>query len=294
MKGVWSILRSHEKDLARASRRYFAIAQRIEPFFEKMKLDLLQAKSTLTLTEHLAMSIRAAVNSAASLSMTLVAAGIILDMPAIWKIGLASVPAIFLMMLYTALYRPSIAAKRRARLVEQELPYALRHLLIEIKSGVPLYNAIVAASDGYGECSEEFKQIVMEINAGKAQIQAIEDSIFRNPSLAYRRGFWQLLNAMKTGTNIETSLDNTVQNMLKDQLLSIKKYGQELNPWTLMYMMFAVILPSLGITFLMILSTFTGTGISGAVLAVAAAGLAIFQLFFMNVIKTKRPMVKMS
>lgn len=288
------MFRSHEKDLARASRRYFVIAQRIEPSFQSIKLDLVQAKSTIDLTEHIAVSIHTAVNSTVSLSLALFAAGIIFEQAAIWKIGLLSVLPIFLMMFYTALYLPSVKAKRRARLVEQELPYALRHLLIEIKSGVPLYNAIVAASDGYGECSEEFKQIVMEINAGKAQIQAIEDSIFRNPSLSYRRGFWQLLNAMKTGTNIESSLDNTVQNMLKDQLLSIKKYGQELNPWTLMYMMFAVILPSLGITFLMILSTFTGTGISGTILAVAAVGLAIFQLFFMNVIKTKRPMVKMS
>ena len=257
-----------------------------------MKLDLMQSKSTLNLREHIAISLKTAVNSTVSLSLTLAATGYIFENMSILKIGLMSTPAIFMMMLYTALYRPKVRAKTRARKVEQELPYAMRHLLIEIKSGVPLYNAIVAASEGYGECSVELKQIVREVNAGKPQVQALEDSIFRNPSVAYRRSFWQLLNAIKTGTNIETSLDNTVQNMLKDQLLSIKKYGQELNPWTLMYMMFAVIMPSLGITFFMILSTFTGMSLSGSMLTVIVLGLAIFQLMFMNLIKTKRPMVK--
>lgn len=257
-----------------------------------MKLDLMQSKSSLSLREHIAVSLRTSINSTASLSLTLAAMGIIFKKAAIVKIGLLSTPAIFLMMLYTALYRPKVQAKTRARRVEQELPYAMRHLLIEIKSGVPLYNAIVAASEGYGECSVELKQIVLEINAGKPEIQALEDSIFRNPSVAYRRSFWQLLNAVKTGTNIETSLDNTVKNMLKDQLLSIKKYGQELNPWTLMYMMFAVIMPSLGITFFMILSTFTGMSLSGNMLIVLIIGLSLFQLMFMNLIKTKRPMVK--
>jgi len=276
----------------RASRRYFSIAQRLEPLLSGMKIDLMQSKSSLSLREHIAVSLRTAVNSTASLSLTLAAMGIIFKKVAIVKIGLLSTPAIFLMMLYTSLYRPKVQAKARARRVEQELPYAMRHLLIEIKSGVPLYNAIVAASEGYGECSVELKQIVCEINAGKPETQALEDSIFRNPSVAYRRSFWQLLNAVKTGTNIETSLDNTVKNMLKDQLLSIKKYGQELNPWTLMYMMFAVIMPSLGITFFMILSTFTGMSLSGNMLIVLIIGLSLFQLMFMNLIKTKRPMVK--
>ncbi|MCK4555532.1 MAG: hypothetical protein KAT83_02905, partial [Candidatus Aenigmarchaeota archaeon] len=135
----------------------------------------MQSKSTLNLREHIAISLKTAVNSTVSLSLTLAATGYIFENMSILKIGLMSTPAIFMMMLYTALYRPKVRAKTRARKVEQELPYAMRHLLIEIKSGVPLYNAIVAASEGYGECSVELKQIVREVNAGKPQVQALED-----------------------------------------------------------------------------------------------------------------------
>ena len=101
-----------------------------------------------------------------------------------------------------------------------------------------------------------------------------------------------MLNAIKTGTNIEESLDHIVNDIIKEQLISIKKYGQELNPWTLMYMMFAVILPSLGITFMMILSTFTGTGFPPIMFVTILVGLAFFQMIFMNLVKSKRPVVK--
>ncbi len=61
---------------------------------------------------------------------------------------------------------------------------------------------------------------------------------------------------------------------------------------TLMYMMVAIILPSLGITFLIVLSMFAGGGIGSELLIAIIAGLAIFQAFFVNVIKEKRPNVK--
>ena len=87
-------------------------------------------------------------------------------------------------------------------------------------------------------------------------------------------------------------MEATVDEIVKEQLLSIRKYGQELNPWTLMYMMFGVILPSLGIAFLLILSTFAGFAITGAMLFAILFFLAIFQFMFINVIRSKRPMVK--
>jgi len=60
-----------------------------------------------------------------------------------------------------------------------------------------------------------------------------------------------------------------------------------------MYMMFAVIMPSLGITFMIILSTFTGSSIvSPMMLVIILSGLIIFQMFFLSLIRTKRPNVR--
>ena len=280
--------------LIQKSRRYIRVAGNLEPMFSSISMDLLQSETDLTLRQHIAISIYRTVNQTAMIVGGVAVVGLILglDLLFLLKIIVLFGPLVFGMMFYTSMFKPKIKAKRKARLVEQELPNALRHLLIEVRSGIPLYQGLVAVSEGYGAVSVELKKIVKDINAGKSETEAIEDSILMNPSLSYRRSFWQLLNAMKTGTDIEKPLGNIVDDIIKDQLISIKRYGQELNPWTLMYMMFAVIMPSLGITFMIILSTFTGTSLSPEMLASILVGLILFQMIFMNLIKTKRPMVR--
>lgn len=284
-----------KKSVLHKSRRYLKVAGSLEIAFSHVSLDLMQAGLDLTLRQHIAVSIYQSVSKAVMVNVAIVIIGLILGLDVLFiaKILLFFVPLVFVMMFYTSMFRPQVIAKKKARMIEQELPNALRHLLIEIRSGVPIYNAFVAVSDGYGVASEQFKTIVRDINAGKSEVEAIENSIFINPSLSYRRSFWQLLNAMKTGTDIEKPLSNIVDDIIKEQLISIKRYGQELNPLTLMYMMFAVIMPSLGITFMIILSTFTGSSIvSPMVLVIIIFGLIIFQMFFLSFIKTKRPNVR--
>jgi len=193
---------------------------------------------------------------------------------------------------FTFAKRPSVQAKKRTRQLEKELPYALRHILIEVDAGISLYQAMVSVSDGYGEASNEFKKIVNEINAGTSEVAALENAILRNPSQEYRRALWQIINALKSGTDVSTTLENLVDSIMEKQILSVEEYGKELNPYTLMYMMVAVIMPSLGVTFIMILSTFTGMNLGNNVFYGILIGLVLFQLMFINLVKSKRPAVK--
>lgn len=187
---------------------------------------------------------------------------------------------------------PKIKAKRRSRKLEKDLPYALRHMLIEVRSGIALYEAMVSVSEDYGEASKEFNRIVKDINGGKPQIEALEDSIVRNPSTQYRRAMWQMINALKSGTDISNTLETLVESMIKQQKLEVKRYGKELNPYVLVYLMIAVIVPSLGVTFMIVLSTFTGVGLGKFTFYQIIGGLILFQLFFLNFVKSKRPEVK--
>ncbi len=283
-----------KKHLLNKSRKYLQTAGKLEPGFSSVSMDLLQSGTNLTLIQHIAICIYTTVNQTAMLLASIIIIGIILNLKImlILKILLIFGPLVTIMMFYTSMFRPKVQAKQNARKIEQELPNALRHLLIEVRSGIPLYQSMVAVTEGYGSVSEEFKKIVKDINGGKSETEAIEDSIIINPSLSYRRSFWQLLNALKTGTDIGSPLGNIVDDIIKDQLISIKKYGQQLNPYTLMYMMVGVIMPSLGITFMIILSSFTGTGLPPIVLVSILVGLILFQLVFINLIKTKRPSVR--
>lgn len=201
-----------------------------------------------------------------------------------------AIGGIFSLFVFSYLMRyPKFVAMRRIKKLEKDLLDVLQHVLIEIKSGVPLFNAMIGITDGYGEVSDEFKIIVKEINAGVAEIKALERASLRNPSLHFRRSLWQITNAMKAGSDIASALEAIVDNLTQEQIIAIRRYGQELSPFTLMYMLIAVIMPTLGITFLIILSSFAGLKIPDFLFPLILLVLAIFQYFYMGVIKTKRP-----
>ena len=165
----------------------------------------------------------------------------------------------------------------------------MQHILIEIKSGVPLFNALIGVTDGYGEVSDEFRIVVKEINAGISEIKALERASLRNPSLHFRRVIvadnqcdeGRQQRGIRPGAIVDT--------LIQEQMIAIRKYGQELSPFTLMYMLIAVIMPTLGITFLIILSSFAGIKIPDIMFPMILLVLAIFQYFYMGIIKTKRP-----
>jgi flagellar protein FlaJ len=197
----------------------------------------------------------------------------------------------FFISFYFIIFYPKLTLKKRVRTLEKNLLFALRHMLIEIKSGVPLFDSLVGISVGYEELSDEFQKIVRNINAGKSQIESLNEASERNPSLYFRRALWQIVNAIKAGSDIGNTLEVITNDLSDKQINEIKSYGQELNPWTMMYMIVAVIAPSLGVTFLIILSSFSGITIPNMIFPMILLGLFLFQIFFIGFVKSKRPSV---
>ncbi len=258
--------------------------------FPSLKLSLYQAKIELRPREY------------ASLIVLTSVFYFVLMTPLIFWIGLIAgkidfflpllVGTVFSTFIFFYLIQyPNLVSNRRMRILESDLLNALQHMLIEIKSGVPLFNSMISVSTDYGEISEEFKKAVREINAGKSEIAALEEASRRNPSLYFRRTLWQLTNSIKAGSDIGDALEAIVHNLTQEQVIAIRKYGQELSPYTLIYMLIAIIMPTLGITFLIILSSFAGLEIPKLIFPVIIIGLSVFQYFFMGVIKTKRPLM---
>lgn len=193
-------------------------------------------------------------------------------------------------LLYLIFY-PKLYVNRKTRNIEKNLPGALHHLLIEIRSGVPLYNALVSiAQSGYGLLSVEMRKAVNEINTGKSEVASLEILARQNPSLYFRRVLWQIVNSLKSGADIGDTIKNLVDALSEDQRIAIKKYGSALNPLALMYMLFAVIFPTLGITFLLVISSFMGLGIDIHLILIGILGfLLMFQFMLIGLIKSRRP-----
>lgn len=268
------------------------VAERIEFLFPDMERKLSQARMDTDAVNHIAESIFRGLSTGLMVGVALAAFGMMFDDPFFYKFAAGMAPVTFLFGLFTYAKLPDAKAKRRVRGLEKELPYALRHVLIEVKAGISVYEALVSVSEGYGEASEEFRLIVKDMNSGVSEIEALERAVIRNPSLQFRRSLWQIINALKSGSDVSKTLDSLVDAIVEKQILEVQKYGKELNPYTLMYMMAAIIIPSLGVTFMMVISTFTGTSITQEIFYVILIGLVIFQVMFINMVKAKRPKVK--
>ncbi len=191
---------------------------------------------------------------------------------------------------YISMY-PKLVAKKKIRNLDENLPHALHHLLIQIRSGVPLFNCLVSISkSGYGQLSKEFEHAVNEINTGKSEVETMELLARENPSLYFRRVMWQLVNALKSGADIGSTIKEIVENLAVEQRMSIKKYGAQLNPIAMLYMVFCVIMPTLGITFLLVLGSFIGLSIQMEYVLLGILGfLVFFQFMLIGMIKSKRP-----
>lgn len=193
-------------------------------------------------------------------------------------------------LIYIVFY-PRLFVNRKVRNIEKNLPTTLHHLLIEIRSGVPLYNSLISiAQSKYGSLSDEIRKAVNEINTGRSEIAALETLARENPSLYFRRVMWQIVNSLKSGADIGDTIKNLVDSLQEDQRIEIKKYGSALNPMALMYMLFAVIFPTLGITFLLVISSFIGIGFDIQWMLVGILGfLLMFQFMIIGLIKSRRP-----
>lgn len=278
------------------SHRFLGIGSALKKIFPQINLDLKRAEFGLRADEYLAICFLSGI-LIFLWTTPLVGLMMVFLGKLTLKAGLISVGGGFsfglLSFFYLTMY-PKLKANRKTKALEKELLFALRHLLIQVRSGIPLYDSMVTiAKGGYGVISEEFEQVTKQIHGGTPVVEALDQMAVRNPSEYFRRAIWQISNAMKAGAEISDILSETVSDLSKEQRISIRKYGSELNPLALMYMMLTVILPALGITFLIILSSFAGIQtlvnewFFGGILGL----LVILQFMFLGLIKTKRPVV---
>jgi flagellar protein FlaJ len=203
-------------------------------------------------------------------------------------------PAIIGMVnFFYLIFYPTLLITKKVRDLEKNLLFALRHLQIQIKSGVPLFDGLVSVSNAnYGLISDEFKKAIKRISTGSPEVETLEEIAIKNPSLHFRRIIWQITNAIKSGSDLGETLDSMVVNFSDEQKIAIRKYGSQLNPLAMMYMMTAVILPNLGITFLLIISSFTGFVVSKMIFWLILVAMGIFQFSFIGIIKNRRPAVE--
>jgi len=201
-------------------------------------------------------------------------------------------PVIYAAMFLYLMQFPQVMARQRAKKIEQELVFAGRHMLIELQAGVPLFDAMLGISRDYGPVSEEFNKIVEKVTLGVPLGAALHDVAANNPSPYFNRLVLQLANSLASGADVALTLESSLDQISKEQVLDLKAYGQKLNPLVMFFMIFGIIMPSLGVAFMIMLVSFLGSsGISfgPAALFGILACIGIIQFIFLSVVESSRP-----
>lgn len=204
-------------------------------------------------------------------------------------VPLAVIPPVifFYLMLY-----PDAAIMRRQKEMDYEIVFAGRHILIALKSGMPLFDTFAGASSGYGAVSREFRKIVDQVTLGIPVNQAIRDAVQTNPSKYFTRMLMQISNSLSSGSDVANALESVLEQISKEQMISLKEYSQKLTPLVMFYMVFGIIVPSLGV----VLATVVFSAISGGIKGLSSFLLveiflliAVVQFLFLGFVESSRP-----
>ncbi len=266
----------------------------LSPLFPGLGMRLKQAEIKKSPEEYLGRSSMISIFMLVLIFVILLPLNLIINLPEGLGIFIYIIPFALggLAFFYNISY-PSLVVSKRVNDIEENLLFSLRHLLVEVKSGVPVYDTFLSLSKAeYGAVSEEFGKVINKVSVGVPETDALEELMIRNPNKNFRRIVWQISNAIKSGSDLGNIIEELVKEFSVEQRTSIKMYGAKLNSLALVYMMFAIILPSIGVTFLVILSFFSGFGISQGLLILVFILVVVFQFLFIGLVKSKRPKVE--
>ncbi|MEM4222101.1 MAG: type II secretion system F family protein [archaeon] len=194
---------------------------------------------------------------------------------------------------FQGLYYPRLLLNVKEREINKDLLFAFSHFLIELRSGIPIYDAIaLTGAADYGEVSKLFQKIQKKIDLGYSMDEALEEAARISPSLNFRRFVWQISNAVKVGADVAQTLQDILSNFVAEEKSNILRFGREFSLYALLYLMFVVIFPSLGISIFLIIGSLVSLKLDWVFLLTILSFLIAFQYFFVKFIKMKRPVVR--
>jgi len=258
----------------------------------KLEENLINSDADISREEYLAICLRTTAFSLIIFSVICTTIFAFLSIKIFYLFGpLAGIAFSFLGFFSQVAY-PSIYVSKRQKNIERNLIPALSDILVQLNSGIPLFSILVnVSSEDYEELSKEFKKAVKRIGAGEPEALVLDDLGRKNPSPFFRRTLWQISSGMKSGADMSIVVRESIESLNEEQLIQIQNYGNKLNPLIVFYMLIAVIVPALSITFLTIISSLINLSKNTTVIIFITlfVFVVLIQIMFLGVIKSRRP-----
>ncbi len=183
--------------------------------------------------------------------------------------------------------------KSRADEIDREILFAGRYLLVKLYAGRPLLNALSDTAKSYGVSAKYIKEIVDDIDTGNPIEEALEKAITYAPSEKYRKILFQVNNALRLGIDVTKPLKSVINEITDEQEIEVKKYGKKLNSIVIFYMLLAIVIPSIGMTMFIAISSFINFQVDFWFFFAVIIVIIIIQLFFIFLFKAIRPQVNL-
>jgi pilus assembly protein TadC len=280
--------------MERISFRFYGLGNALSAMFPAAKANIYQSKIGYNPTQYFARSLIIFLSYALLFWIVLSVIALSARMPIARGVVIALFFALVLasLIFFNLITYPKLIVERRTRDIERNWVYALRTLLVQVKSGLGLFEGMnVIVQGDYGAVSTELRKAVDEINTGTSESVALEKVAEANPSLLFKRSIWQVINGMEAGISVEDVLASVVQNMIEEEKSAIRKYGSSLGLFSLLYVMLGVIIPALGITFMIVLSTFPQLKVTETLFWLFLGVIVLAQFLYIGFIKSVRPSI---
>ena len=267
------------------------LVQRISSFYPNLKRQIRVAHLKTTPRNFIYQSLKFSLPF--SLGLTIVFFFIIDKLGLPWiLISIAFIISFFLAFNFAFLKLKTKIFKRKKE-IDREVLFAGQYLLIKLYSGRPLLNALIDTSKSYGVASKYVKEIVDDINTGSSLEKALETAMTYSPSEKWRKILFHINNALKLGIDVTKPLSAVLKEIEKEQSIEIERYGKKLNTIVIFYMLTYVVIPSIGMTLFIVLSSFINFSVDILIFGMAISFLIFMGILFISIFKSIRPTVNL-
>ncbi len=175
-----------------------------------------------------------------------------------FETGLLSILIVYI-VIYFIKHFEDIQKKNKYLQISKELPFVLRHMATELRSGKGLNDTLISiVNSDYTILSGEFNRLIQEVKYGKSFDDALIDMGDRINSKGFRRVVFQIISANKVGANLSNSLSIIAEDISFDMRIKFKDYAQKLNGFIMIYSFLLILAPVVLLIMLIGASTVLG------------------------------------
>ncbi len=268
-----------------ASRFHHKRKSALREYFEEIDIKLSRE-------EYLGIILRSFVNAFLILLIVFSAGLMVAGISNFWIYAMGLSFLFSISIAFSQLAYPKVFISRKEKDVEKNLIFALEDILIQLNSGIPLFDILTNISmSNYGELSNEFRKAVKRIGAGEPEAEVLADISAKSHSAFLKRTLWQISNGLNAGSDMSSIIKDSIKTLNEEQMIQIQNYGNKLNPLIMMYMLVSVIVPALSVSFMTVVASMIGLekNLTMGMFLGLFVMVLFFQIMFLGMIKSKRP-----